>query len=230
MTNLGTIEAINGGVVSAQRSLTNSGTILVGLNSRLSATMVSPSAFTNTGTVDLNGALILDYTTTSPRATLAAQVKTGYASGSWNGIGINSHNAAAAFGTAHPTAIGYADASIIGVSTFAGQAVDQTTLLMRYTFCGDADLNGTVNSIDFNRLATSFNQSGKDWYDGDFNYDGTVNALDFNYMASNFGQTIAAPALGSVVPEPLSITTAILSVCAARRRRRVASVAAPPIC
>ena len=54
------------------------------------------------------------------------------------------------------------------------------------------NLDGQVNSADFTRLAQSFNQTSKNWWDGDSNFDGKVNALDFNLLAGNFGRHIAA--------------------------------------
>ena len=58
-----------------------------------------------------------------------------------------------------------------------------------YTLLGDANLDGKVNGIDFNLMATNFNQAVTDgWDKGDFNYDGKVNGIDFNLLASNFNQ------------------------------------------
>ena len=51
---------------------------------------------------------------------------------------------------------------------------DDTTGNARYGFAdfGDADLNGKVNTVDFNALAGNFGaSSGKVWAQGDFNYD-----------------------------------------------------------
>jgi hypothetical protein len=45
----------------------------------------------------------------------------------------------------------------------------------------------TVDTLDFNVLASNFGQSGKNFTDGDFNYDQVVDTLDFNLLASNFG-------------------------------------------
>jgi hypothetical protein len=69
---------------------------------------------------------------------------------------------------------------------------------MRLTVNGDANLDGTVNSGDFNLLATHFNQSGGYWTAGDLNADGVTNALDFNMLASNFGQAMPEPAMAMV--------------------------------
>ena len=47
-----------------------------------------------------------------------------------------------------------------------------------YTYLGDANVNGVVDTSDFTLLAQNFNGTGKVWGQGDFNYDGVVNALD----------------------------------------------------
>ena len=65
--------------------------------------------------------------------------------------------------------------------------MDQTSLLLRYTYTGDANLDGSVNVSDFNMLAANFGKTGQFWTSGDFNYDGTVNALDLNAVATNRG-------------------------------------------
>src|SRR5207248_10943575 len=93
------------------------------------------------------------------------------------------------------------------------------------TYSGDANLDGVVNSADFDLLAANFNSSSNlNWVNGDFNYDGTANALDFNMLASNFGQTLPSgslsPGLGTLVPEPASVMGAgWLAYSLARRRR-----------
>jgi hypothetical protein len=87
---------------------------------------------------------------------------------------------------------------------------------------GDATLDGTVNTSDFTKLATSFGSTSAGWIQGDFNYDGVVNALDFNAIASNFGQTLppaSASTLGNLVPEPTSIVI-VATIGLMRRRRR----------
>ena len=73
---------------------------------------------------------------------------------------------------------------------------------MRYTFAGDANLDGQVSSADFTMMAQHFGATNDFWWQGDFNYDGVVNALDFNMLASNFGQVMTSQALAALVPEP----------------------------
>jgi hypothetical protein len=89
---------------------------------------------------------------------------------------------------------------------------------------GDANLDGTVDTLDFNVLAANFGGTQRTWQTADFNFDGLVDTLDFNALAANFGRTSANATSGSgaaiVVPEPASL--AGVGVCGAvllRRRR-----------
>ena len=146
-------------------------------------------------TLDLtNNNLVLDYTGASPISTVRNDLKFGYDHGAWNGPGMISSTAA----TSPGMALGYAEASSLFTTfpaTFSGQSVDNTSVLVRYTFAGDANLDGTVDTSDFAAMALHFGGGGQFWNAGDFNYDGVVNALDFNAIASNFGRTSSSPAL-----------------------------------
>src|SRR3954452_6266289 len=117
----------------------------------------------------------------------------------------------------------------MGALTFGGQPVDSTAVIVRYTYFGDANLDGTVNTTDFNLVASNFGTGGKRWVNGDFNYDGNVNTPDFNLLASNFGQTlpasastVSASALGALVPEPTtaSVIFTLGGLASLRRNRR----------
>ena len=68
----------------------------------------------------------------------------------------------------------------------------------------DATRDNRVNSADFNALSQHFNQGNSSWGNGDFNGDGVTNMLDFNAIANHYGVNTQAPALGTLVPEPLS--------------------------
>jgi len=108
-----------------------------------------------------------------------------------------------------------------------------------YTLLGDANLDGKVNGIDFNLMATNFNQAVTDgWDKGDFNYDGKVNGIDFNLLASNFNQLASQSADSSAdlaavdafaaangisltsVPEPASIGLLLASSLGLLSRRK----------
>jgi hypothetical protein len=127
---------------------------------------------------------------TTNTAFYTTRITTGYNAGAWNGLGINSSTAAA---SAIGDGVGIAQASDLfngGGGTIAGINLGANDILMRYTLYGDANLDGTVNLIDFNRLASSFGNIGTNWTKGNFNYDNTTNLLDFNLMAANFGMSV----------------------------------------
>lgn len=178
------------------------------------------SLFVSGGKLDLNdNDLIVDYTGASPLASIAAAIASGYNAGSWNGTGIASTSAAMNL-MAHKTALGYAEASTVGISAFDGQSVGSSSVLVRYTYVGDANLDGIVNALDFNALATNFGGgAGKFWNNGDFNYDGVTNTADFTALAQNFGQTLSAPALGTLVPEPTLFALAMPALLLPTRLR-----------
>ena len=150
--------------------------------------LVDPGA----GGFDLaDNAAVIDYTGESPIATIQSYLTSGYAQGAWNGPGIYSSVAA----TSGNTAIGFGEATDLFTSfpgNFLGHSVDDTSILLKHTLYGDANLNGAVNLQDFNRLAGNFGQSPRRWAHGDFNFDGTVNLTDFNKLAADFGASSLA--------------------------------------
>jgi autotransporter-associated beta strand protein len=237
----GTLTKVGTGVLTAPSvrigSLTiNDGAVHVAANGTDSGvSTVKALAFAGVtdawiGRLDVdNNALAIDYPTAGPSVldTVQNQIKSGFNSGAWGGNGIDSSAAAATATNTVKTALGYGEASVIvGPSggTWKGQSVDGTAILVAYTLFGDANVDFTVDTTDFNLLASNFSQSGKHWTDGDFNYDGTIDTTDFNLLASNFGQVVPAAPLGTLVPEPTSITLAAIGAVAlmgGRRRRKI---------
>jgi hypothetical protein len=148
-----------------------------------------------------DNAMIIDYPAGGPSplgtptttGSIFALIASGYAGGAWNGTGITSAAAAA-----DPDgAVGFGEASSIFSSfpaPFLGEVVDESAVLVRFTVIGDANLDGTVNLRDFNRLAGHFGASPRPFASGDFNYDGIVNLADFNLLAPRFGQVLGPPA------------------------------------
>jgi hypothetical protein len=243
---VGTVE-FNGGVNGGSAALTiNGGRTNFGGNVNVSTFTIASSARATVaagggkvlrtqtlnlaGSADLNdNAMIVDYGTTSPLPAVQSAITSAYAGGAWTGPGLTSSTAAAAASSAHKTALGYAEASaVLGPSggTFAGQSVDATAVLVRYTYSGDANLDGKVDTLDFNSLAANFGGTSKVWSQADFNYDGKVDTLDFNNLAANFGQQIASATgggAGALVPEPSSallVVPAAAVACVRRLRLR----------
>jgi hypothetical protein len=116
------------------------------------------------------------------------------------------------------------------VATFGGQAVDANSVLVKFTYNGDANLDGRINADDYFRIDSGFlaQLRGPTYRDGDFNYDAKINADDYFLIDSAFlGQ--GAPldgggngaALAAVsVPEPSGFALAIIAGGALLRRRR----------
>jgi hypothetical protein len=97
---------------------------------------------------------------------------------------------------------------------------------------GDANLDRTVNLLDFNVLASNFGFGIRNWSGGDFNGDSLVNLLDFNLLAGNFGLSAGADgvvdasdwsALAAAIPEPSAGLPLVLAVTCLRARRRRSS-------
>jgi hypothetical protein len=173
-----------------------------------------------------NNAMVIDYSGSSPVADVQSALASGYHGGDWTGTGITSATAAAVAADSsnqHKTAIGFAEASDVFGSfpqSFHGQPIDGTSILLSYTVSGDANLDGKVDTLDFNRLAANFGGTGKRWSQADFNYDGIVDTLDFNNLAANFGQQLASSAGGTLVPEPASVMSLATILLPRRYRRR----------
>lgn len=119
------------------------------------------------------------------------------------------------------------DAAILNATGFAGLWFDKTYTATGLSMTanatpGDADLNGSINSIDFNALISGYGSTNASWLTGDFTSDAKVNTLDFNLLAANFGPSGAS--LGAVVPEPVCFGLIVLMPVFHRRSRHPASM------
>lgn len=65
------------------------------------------------------------------------------------------------------------------MSTFSGQSVSPYVVLVKYTYIGDADLNGVVDIDDYFRIDVGYARSRLGYRNGDFNYSGTITADDY---------------------------------------------------
>jgi hypothetical protein len=129
--------------------------------------------------------MIVDYgNNADPIEEIYSLLQIGFAGGDWNGYGIRS--TAAADDQTDTTAIGAADNQDLGYTTFAGVAVSQNSVLLKYTYYGDANLDGVVNRLDvtITSLGYSFGASG--WGDGDFSYSGSVTKEDLTLLAIGY--------------------------------------------
>jgi hypothetical protein len=147
---------------------------------------------------------------------IQSALASGYNHGSWNGTGVISSST-----YSHPgTTLGLAEASdVLGLSgsntaTFDGQSVDATTVLVKFTWLGDANLDGMVDASDLSRISAT----GATWASGDFNYDGQVNADDYALFA--LGAAEQQGNISTITPEPALLGLLLLPLCATSRRSR----------
>jgi hypothetical protein len=186
---LGTLQVEGGGVAKV---MADGATVLT-------AERVDLAGGGGNGRLDLNdNTLLVDYTGASPVGTINGFLTSGYNGGAWTGAGISSSVAAGMT----DTGVGVAEATdlfVVFPALFAGQLIDNTTVIARYTLYGDTDLNRNVNLDDFNRLAANFGQSPRRWSQGNFDYNANVNLDDFNRLAGNFGQSVAPAAVAARV-------------------------------
>ncbi len=173
-----------------------------------------------TGKLDLkDNDLIVD---NGNLASLTALVSAGFNGGIGNGPGINS--TAAVMNPNGTTTLGIAANSELGYASFSGLAVDANDVLIKYTYFGDADLNGVVDSsTDFDLYITGLTSGGSlgGWLYGDFEYNGIVDSsTDFDlYITGLTGQSGSLLTAGSLsvttVPEPGSLVLLAAGVCGA---------------
>jgi ELWxxDGT repeat protein len=139
---------------------------------------------TVSGLLDLNDHdLIVDYRSASPRGEIQSLINTARNGGSWNGAtGITSSTARDA--NPRNRTLGLLEASdfvaIYGLdTTFAGETLDDSMVLVKYTYYGDTDFNGRVNFDDYVRTDNGFNNHVSGWMNGDFDGSGVVNFDDY---------------------------------------------------
>jgi hypothetical protein len=149
---------------------------------------------TGTGRLDLtNNAFVLDYAGSVPDpaklGALASLLATGFDGGLWDGAGGITTSIVAAEFAANPagyqylTGIGYMPGALTGGS-FLGRAVDAGSVVARYTYYGDANLDGIVNGLDYSIIDSGFAAQHNpgfvySWSNGDFNYDGQIDGSDY---------------------------------------------------
>jgi hypothetical protein len=192
-------------------------------------------------TLDLadNDLLIPYISNITPAAQIRGYLASAYNGGAWNGHGLTS--SAAANDASHRTALGYGEATDVGITTFDGQPISGFGVIVKYTYYGDSSLDGKVDlGNDFALFLEGYLGGGSTWELGDYNYDGTVNSTDFQLFIDGFktqgGQLgsledfiEASPLLStaqkaqfiSAVPEPTSlavISVTALSALLTRRR------------
>jgi hypothetical protein len=152
-----------------------------------SALFVNSLTITASGRLDLsNNQLVLTYFGASPI-------------GSWNGsiyTGI----------TGLVTSGRIVSSAARGTFTTLGVSDSSSSVVVKYTYGGDANLDGKVNVDDYVRIDSNVGLPGTSgWSKGDFNYDGKINIDDYVIIDANIAAQ--GPPLGSSASAVLSQVT-----------------------
>jgi hypothetical protein len=191
-------------------------------NSPGGTTVLNTLTVASGASLDLtNNSLVIDYT--DPVGTLVDDTRASLADGRLTSSSADSSKR-----------LGYGDNALLGKTTFGGLSVDTSSVLVKYTYAGDANLDGQVDITDLGNLATAW-QTNAPWTGGDFDYSGLVDITDLGMLATNWQAGVGAPLRGSfsdalasvgltgaAVPEPGTVTlllAASLALPASRRRR-----------
>jgi autotransporter-associated beta strand protein len=166
------------------------------------------------GKLDLRDNDLIVHSNSGILSAITSQIKSGFNAGVgyWDGDGITSSSAANDGNFL--TTLGSAEDSALGYSTFDGEAVTGTDVLVGFTYYGDANLDRIVDSSDYALIDNGFANHLTGWSNGDFNYDGVVDGLDYSLIDNvNTHQwpALASATAGSdytlAVPSGLSSST-----------------------
>lgn len=108
--------------------------------------------------------------------------------------------------------------------SIAGQSVDASDLIVRYTYAGDLNLDGQVDIDDYFLIDTGYVRQRSGYQNGDINYDGSIDSDDYflidRAMLGQYGSLSPAWQSPSPVPEPTALTLLLGAGAMALRRRR----------
>jgi hypothetical protein len=189
----------------------------------LNALSIAGTPTVPTSTLDLNSSsLILNYTGSvgtrlsdvTAQITAGRNGKDGNDQANWSGKGIittkgRADNQIAQVDYYNLGAINNADLDLAGIgshlNSLGGQTVTPKTVLLKYTYSGDANLSGTVDGDDYTYWLNGFlgltDPSVHGWLRGDFDYNGVVDGDDYTQWLNTF--LLNGPPLTGAGPAPV---------------------------
>jgi hypothetical protein len=157
--------------------------------------LVVRSLLISGGSLNLaDNGLVLDYTGDSAIGIwdgsaytgVAGMIQSGFNFNEWDGPGIRSSAAAATLGA---TTLGVGEARDVlfleggQTALWNGITVDATSVIVKYTYAGDANLDGVIDGADYGIIDNYIQFPGADGYlNGDFNYDGVIDGADYGLI------------------------------------------------
>jgi len=159
----------------------------------------------------------------------------------WNGTGISSSYIGSVSGTAlgvmrnvlDPTKAYQPDSQLpdynpARLTAFDSETLSGNEILVKHTWYGDLDLDGTITSFDF-ALLDAGNAGSKQadgsygWFFGDLNYNGLIDSQDYSMLLNGYTGFTTYNGGGVALPEPSTLALGLLGVgglLSAFRRRR----------
>jgi hypothetical protein len=150
------------------------------------------SAFSLNGTLDLDGGALLSRAGGPSQTALRDFIARGCNGSGWNGTSASGAiNSSLAASNAFTDAVGYGSGAEIAISSIRGFSIAAGDTLVRYTWSGDADLNGKVDGADYARIDSKFNQQSTlanigGWTNGDFDYNNKIDGADYAIIDAAF--------------------------------------------
>jgi autotransporter-associated beta strand protein len=193
-----------------------------------------------TGILDLNdNDLVVNYTGSSPWSTINQYVLDGFSGtgGITSSVRANAPGGSPAAATILITFDNNdAGGAITEWPPASGITVDTTTVIGKYTYLGDVNLDGQVtgddisivNSLMGTDLSASNTPQSLWWQLGDVNFDGLVTGDDYSQVSSFLGDGLGSPLTSATsatsalttVPEPQVLALAAMAMLTTRRRRK----------
>ncbi len=139
------------------------------------------------GQLDLSdNDLVLDYSGASQIGSWNGSAYTGITGLLASGAISSSAASGSVTGLAVADAADVLDFSAAQTALFSGETVDSTAVLVKFTYVGDANLDGVINGDDYAAIDGSFPQDVHGYGHGDVNYDGVINGDDYFAIDANF--------------------------------------------